>query len=257
MKKFIGLTMALAFGFFLVSAEAQRQQDPRMPQDQQERQEQQDQQQQDQQQQQYQQQAQQRVPVDKNDLPDEIVETIENEFDDWNLQQAFRVSGEFPGLQGTEGAEGIEQSRHQREGAAESADQQFFMLQLEKDGEFKTVHISQDGEKHGVPVNKNDLPDQIVQTIENEFQDWNLQQAFLVTGEQPGMEGAEGTEGIGQRERTYPREGAAESADQQYYMIQLEKDGEFKTVHLSEDGEKLDDHQKDKDQQKSGRQRNY
>jgi hypothetical protein len=129
MKKFIGLTMALAFGFFLVSVEAQRQQDPRIPQDQQEGQQ--------QEQYQHQQQAQHRVPVEKNDLPDEVVETIENEFEDWNFQQAFRVSG------GMEGAEGIEQ----REGAAERADEEFYMIQLEKDGEFKTVHISEDGEK--------------------------------------------------------------------------------------------------------------
>jgi hypothetical protein len=120
MKKYIVLSLAMTFGLFL-ALEAQQPQDPQQPQHEQHEQ----------------QQYQQRVPVEKENLPEEVRETLENEFENWQVVQAYLVSGAQPGI--VEGAEGIE------EGAGDTG--QFYMIQLMKDDKTKTVHIAEDGSK--------------------------------------------------------------------------------------------------------------
>jgi hypothetical protein len=71
-----------------------------------------------------------------------------------------------------------------------------------------------------VDVKEDDLPEEVNERLSSDFVGWKVLQAYRIMGQYPG----------------------AESPARHYFMIELEKEGETKTVNIAEDGELLDDH---------------
>jgi hypothetical protein len=67
-----------------------------------------------------------KVDVKEDDLPEEVSERLESDFSGWSFLHAYRIMGQYPG--------------------AESPARHYFMIEIEKEGETKTVNIAEDGE---------------------------------------------------------------------------------------------------------------
>ena len=113
----------------------------------------------------------QRVPVEVSSLPEAVLETIQEEYEDYRISEAFLVMGNGePEVEGvvseqTQRTEKTETHGAERSGTIQSSGEgSFYEIILEKDQETKTVKLKADGKE----MNKNDKENIYVKEKEEE-----------------------------------------------------------------------------------------